>query len=120
MNNKNLENETHQNSELNKVKQLLEEKRSKGGKIEKDLNDFKNKFKKSDARCEELVNQVETLTIAKTKALAETVQKTTLADSLQVVLDSKKENIGVDDENKQEKEVDKTEEDSKRKSLCKY
>ena len=47
-----------------------------------ELVKMKKELKKSESRCEDLVGQVENLTVAKTKALAEAARMTTMCDSL--------------------------------------
>ena len=70
------------NTDKTKVKNLLEEEKSKVTKLENDLKDVQKLLKNSEARCEVLISKVETLTIAKTKIVAETIRMTTLALSV--------------------------------------
>ena len=108
------------NTDKTKVKNLLEEEKSKVAKLENDIKEMRNLLKKSEARCEVLVSQVETLTIAKTKAVAETSRMTTLADSLQELLDSKKKEVSDKIEESIEPENNKTDSNSRRKSKCRH
>ena len=99
--------------EIMKLKQLLEE-------LSAEMKETTKSLKKSEARCETLVTQVEDLTIVKTKAVAETTRMTTLADSLQVLLDSKKVEVENEEEQLPEKENNKKHKSIKRKSNSKY
>ena len=68
----------------------MQEEKNKITKLSGELKETRKALKKSESRCEQIVKQVEDRTIAKTTAMAETTRITTLADSLQVLLDSKK------------------------------
>ena len=101
---------------------MLDEEKSMVAKLSNDINEMKKKLKKSEARCEQLVIQVENLTIAHTKALSETTRMTTLADSLQILLDTKKKELGnqIEERHECENEHDENIQSSKRKFKCRY
>ena len=109
-----------ENSNIVKLKLQLKEEKDNMFKLTSELKETKKYLKKSESRCDELVNQMVNLTIAKTKAAAEAARMITLADSLQVLLDAKKEDVKSKDE--ESKETDKYNSDKTRKinNQCNY
>ena len=108
------------NSDIVNLKLQLKEEKENRVKLASELRETKKSLKKSESRCDELVNQVENWTIAKTKAVAETTRMRTLADSLQVLIDSKKEAVKRTDEDPKEIHKDKPDDTKKRTNRCKY
>ena len=82
-----------------------------------EINKVKKELKRSEARCEEMVGQVETLTVDKTKALAEAARMTTMCDSL-MELQKSKTGGSKDSKCDEGQKGSKTDEETKTQNKC--
>ena len=92
--------------------QKLKSEQDNSGEMAK----LKKELKKSEARCEDLVGQVESLTVSKTKALAEASRMTTMCDSLMELQKAKTGDVDTTNKEEEKGASETTKDDDKNKS----